>query len=374
MYNQANGQLLDGPGGYTFSLFVQNFNLDMSLAGSHAQSQYTRDFYARNFVQPSIIITGQSPTQEDYGILCEFVHSCQHKAVANGYQNLTQLYVSGRQTANGFDGRGYDGKRTDGTRVMVDRPGTIMPGHRADPQGAPAGTYYSQHIRGAHQPLLAKGYISSMRRIHRQFEYAVRWTMTFTIAAMLHGPFRDSVQSLPHQSPTTWLNMLQDIQKTGVVSNNTPGLAHQNATIVRAASTATINPLTPAFATTNNTGGTGSNQNNNTTGGSWQPALLTWYDPALGGTNSGTGAADPNAPTASGEPYDPTADTCAADPKYAFGTMVAFQYNGKTVTCKVNDRGGAITGSHFDLSVHAAAKLGMQNAGTVNAQFMVVTG
>lgn len=102
-----------------------------------------------------------------------------------------------------------------------------------------------------------------------------------------------------------------------------------------------------------------------------QSCELTWYDPALGGTNSGSGAADPYAKTASGEHYDPNADTCAAPPQYPFGTFITFYYNFKSVTCKVNDRGGAITGSHFDLSRHAANTLGIVNAGKVNAQFQV---
>ena len=364
LMNKANSQLLDGPNGYTYSLFVQAVNMDMSLVGSYGQSQYTRDFYARNFVQPSISVVGQSPTQEDYGILCEFVHSCQHKAVANGYQNLTQLFVVGRDTTQGLSGRGFDGTLTDSSQVVLDQPGNLMPGYQADPPKAPRGTFYSQHIRGAHQPLLAKGYISSMPRIHKQFEYCVQWTLVFTIAAMLQGPFRDTVQALPNKAPTTWLNMLQDIQSTGVVSSQTPGLVKKNQQIVRAASAATINPVTPANAT--------SGSSTPAPTGKWQSALLTWYDPALGGTNSSSGVANPTADMANGQPYDASADTCAADPKYPFGTQVTFQYNGKSITCTVTDRGGAITGSHFDLSRAAASTLGIISAGSVTAQFQVV--
>ena len=106
----------------------------------------------------------------------------------------------------------------------------------------------------------------------------------------------------------------------------------------------------------------------------WQPALFTWYDPALGGTNSASGLADPHSPTASGEPYDANALTCAAPPAFAFGTMLDFSYGGKTITCKVNDRGGAITGSHFDLSRRAASDLGMIAAGSVQGQYRVSSG
>lgn len=106
----------------------------------------------------------------------------------------------------------------------------------------------------------------------------------------------------------------------------------------------------------------------------WQQCLLTWYDPALGGTNSSTGAANPTAATASGEPYSASAMTCAAPPAYAFGTYITFAYGARRVTCKVNDRGGAITGTHFDLSRAAATALGMIVAGEVRGKFVVVSG
>jgi hypothetical protein len=103
----------------------------------------------------------------------------------------------------------------------------------------------------------------------------------------------------------------------------------------------------------------------------WKPCILTWYDPALGGKNSSHGQADPHARTASGEPYNASAFTCAAPDKYAFGTHITFKHRGKIVACRVNDRGGAITGNHFDLSRAAAEKIGIIGAGRVMGQFSV---
>lgn len=105
----------------------------------------------------------------------------------------------------------------------------------------------------------------------------------------------------------------------------------------------------------------------------WQPCILTWYDPALGGTNSASGARDPHSRTASGEPYDANALTCAAPPSYAFGTTLTFRFGAKQVTVRVNDRGGAIQGNHFDLSRGAADQLGVLSAGRATATFMVGT-
>jgi hypothetical protein len=74
---------------------------------------------------------------------------------------------------------------------------------------------------------------------------------------------------------------------------------------------------------------------------------------------------------ANGQPYQAGAMTCAAPSGYAFGTRIQFSYAGKTVTCTVTDRGGAINGSHFDLSRGAASALGMLAAGVVKAKFRV---
>lgn len=108
--------------------------------------------------------------------------------------------------------------------------------------------------------------------------------------------------------------------------------------------------------------GGGGGGGGNPSGGGWKDCTLTWYDPALGGINSGSGKPDPHHPTASGEPYDPNAYTCAAPPSYSFGTQIEFSFGGKQITCRVNDRGGAIQGNHFDLSRAAGKALGIGNS------------
>ena len=144
----------------------------------------------------------------------------------------------------------------------------------------------------------------------------------------------------------------------------------QQAGAQYAASKAELAALTKSAGGGSNTGNAGPGAP--VTGGGWKSGLMTWYDPALGGINSSAGQADPHAKTASGQPYDASAFTCAAPPAYAFGTKVAFQYGGKQCTCVVNDRGGAIQGSHFDLSRAAANYLGIISAGSANGQFKVV--
>jgi 3D (Asp-Asp-Asp) domain-containing protein len=111
-------------------------------------------------------------------------------------------------------------------------------------------------------------------------------------------------------------------------------------------------------------GGSGGTGPSHVGGGGWKSCSLTWYDPGLGGINSSHGQKDPHARTASGEPYDRNKFTCAADASFSFGTLIAIRAHGREVTVKVNDRGGAVHGTHFDLSVAARNALGGATSGT----------
>lgn len=70
--------------------------------------------------------------------------------------------------------------------------------------------------------------------------------------------------------------------------------------------------------------------------------------------------------TASGEPYDPSADTCAHK-KIAFGTVLEVERvdNGKKATCRVNDRGPYHDGRIIDLSRAVAEALGIEGVAKV---------
>ena len=56
--------------------------------------------------------------------------------------------------------------------------------------------------------------------------------------------------------------------------------------------------------------------------------------------------------------------TCAHRTR-AMGSMVAVSYRGRTIRCRVNDRGPFIKGRVIDLSISAARALGMIEAGVV---------
>ena len=70
--------------------------------------------------------------------------------------------------------------------------------------------------------------------------------------------------------------------------------------------------------------------------------------------------------TASGERFNKHAMTCAHR-RLSFGTKVTVSYRGRSVTCRVNDRGPFIRGRVLDVSLGAARALGMTGAGVVVA-------
>lgn len=71
--------------------------------------------------------------------------------------------------------------------------------------------------------------------------------------------------------------------------------------------------------------------------------------------------------TASGERYDPAAETCA-HPNLPMGTVLRIRNldNGREATCRVNDRGPFVSGRILDVSRVVAERLGMYQAGIAN--------
>jgi len=70
--------------------------------------------------------------------------------------------------------------------------------------------------------------------------------------------------------------------------------------------------------------------------------------------------------TASGERFNKRALTCAHR-TLPFGTIVRVGYRGRTISCRVNDRGPFIRGRMLDVSLASAHALGMNGAGVVLA-------
>lgn len=79
----------------------------------------------------------------------------------------------------------------------------------------------------------------------------------------------------------------------------------------------------------------------------------SWYGPGFHGRK-----------TASGERFNQDALTCAHKTA-PFGTNYRVTYNGRSVVCRVNDRGPFIRGRDIDLSRGAARAIGLNGVGRV---------
>ncbi|MFW6062029.1 MAG: septal ring lytic transglycosylase RlpA family protein [Planctomycetota bacterium] len=93
-----------------------------------------------------------------------------------------------------------------------------------------------------------------------------------------------------------------------------------------------------------------------------QVGVASWYGERFAGR-----------PTASGEPFDPSALT-AAHRSLPFGTRVRVTHlaNDRSVIVRINDRGPHVEGRIIDLSRAAAEKLGMVEQGTARVSLDVL--
>lgn len=132
-----------------------------------------------------------------------------------------------------------------------------------------------------------------------------------------------------------------------------------------------VSAQTIAMGGTPTGGGGGGGGSTASQGGGWKSCELTWYQPSKGGINADSDPTD----YADGSKVNEGSDmVCAAPAGFAFGTRIEFSYKGRSVVCTVRDRGGAITGSRFDLMVKPARELGIISAGRVQAKYRVVGG
>lgn len=107
-------------------------------------------------------------------------------------------------------------------------------------------------------------------------------------------------------------------------------------------------------------------------------ALLFWVGLTIGGAvgDGLTGLASyywQGTRTANGERFNPDGISCAHK-TLKFGTVVRVTNlrNGKSVDCRINDRGPFIAGRVIDLSRGAARVIGMIQAGVVPVRVEVI--
>jgi hypothetical protein len=167
-FAQANGILCDGISKVLF--FVSELTLNIGISGTTAQGRYTRDFYAHNIVLPSLKIKAQCLDQGDYGVVVEFIHQAQKKAVGNAANNTTQLEINGGG-------------------IQVHRP--IM--------------------KGPHKRTCAQGFIPRIERKYKQGEYAPTFSFNFTVAQSFEGIYEDVAASVFENEQESWISILEGL-------------------------------------------------------------------------------------------------------------------------------------------------------------------
>jgi hypothetical protein len=167
-FSRANGVLCDGISKVLF--FVLEMSLDVGISGTTSQGRYTRDFYAHNIVLPSLKVKAQCLDQGDYGVLVEFIHQAQKKAVGNAVNNATQLEIKGG---------GIKVKRA------------IM--------------------KGPHKRTCAQGFIPRIERKYKQGEYAPIFNFNFTVSHAFEGIYEDVAASVFENEQESWVSILEGL-------------------------------------------------------------------------------------------------------------------------------------------------------------------
>lgn len=169
-FERANAVFCDGE--HKVEFFVSEMVLDLGLAGNTSQGRYTRDFYAHNIILPSFKVKAQCLDQGDYGVLVEFVHQAQVRAVKNAANNTTQLEVKG----GGF------------------------PGNARHPI-----------MRGPHKRTCIQGFVPRIERRYKTGEYAPIFEFSFTVAQSFEGLYEDVKASVYENEQASWISILQGL-------------------------------------------------------------------------------------------------------------------------------------------------------------------
>lgn len=165
-FGSVNAILCDGSSKVLF--FASELTLNVGISGTTSQGRYTRDFYAHNIVLPSFTVKGQCLDQQDYGVLVEFIHQAQKKAVGNSANNTTQLEIKG-----------------GGLKVRR----AIM--------------------KGPHKRTCAQGFIPRIERKHKKGEYAPVFTFNFTVSQSFAGIYEDIAASVFENEQSSWVSILE---------------------------------------------------------------------------------------------------------------------------------------------------------------------
>lgn len=162
----------------TIPLWVFDLSADFSLSGSTAQSHGKRDFYPRNFNQPSYRIQGQTWNERHYGLLGENIRSWQHRCVRGNF--LMQFHLPGDGPSPVWF------RRANGQRFKAE---------------------VQRNMKGPRPNIAFEGYVADMPRTHKRFVHAPEYSFDFIVSRQLTGPLREETIR-PTVLPTSWTSFV----------------------------------------------------------------------------------------------------------------------------------------------------------------------
>lgn len=112
--SNATARLVNRVTGEYIWLWIEDFAVDLSIAGSTAQSRYYREFYPRSFNQPQFVVQGRTTNDYEYNRLAQFVRQSQVNALGDGkvpliFQMPPRAFRGGVKPRRGWQMQGYIG-------------------------------------------------------------------------------------------------------------------------------------------------------------------------------------------------------------------------------------------------------------------------
>lgn len=170
-----------------FPLWVDEMRTSFALSGSTAQSVAKRDFYPRNFNQPSYQFHGQTFNETHYGKLGEFIRRAQKDCVLRN--GIMQIFLP----AHGA------------THVWV------------GPDGREHKEQIVHNQRGRRPAIWLEGYVNNIQRAHAVGVQAPEYEFAFIVSRTIDGPIKEQRVS-PNVLPRNWDSFIHR-DGTGFITN-----------------------------------------------------------------------------------------------------------------------------------------------------------
>jgi hypothetical protein len=168
-------------------IWIDEMTTDFALSGTTAQSAAKRDFYPRNFNQPSYGFHGQTFSETHYGQLGEWIRKAQLDCVFR--YGLMQIFLP----ASGA------------THVWV------------GPDGREHKREITRNQRGRRPAIWLEGYIANIQRAHEVGVQAPEYDFGFIVSRSIAGPITEAPVS-PNVLPRNWDSFIKR-DATGFITN-----------------------------------------------------------------------------------------------------------------------------------------------------------